>query len=108
MAPNMNILAELGKIKVLEERLKTTEDVMQSQSNSVTELTSKLEELKGENEALKVALQNLQNENEVRKVAFSASLLASGEGHTGPKSSLTPLIYKKVFTNAGNGYDSDT
>ncbi|KAM9501063.1 cerebellin-1-like [Clarias gariepinus] len=102
IAPSVNIISEIKKIKDLEERLKTTEDMMQSQNNSVTEL-------KSENEALKAALQILQNENEVRKVAFSASLLASGEGHTGPyKSVETPLIYKKVITNAGNGYDSNT
>ncbi|KAM9501558.1 cerebellin-1-like [Clarias gariepinus] len=116
MAPSVNIISEIQKIKALEERLKTTEDMMQSQNNSVTELTSKLEDLKSENEALKTTVQTLQekveslrNENEVRKVAFSASLLASGEGHTGPYNSVpSPLIYKKVFTNAGNGYDSNT
>ncbi|KAM9501645.1 cerebellin-1-like [Clarias gariepinus] len=98
------------------ERLKTTENVLQSQKNSVTELTTKLDKVKSENEALKTTVQTLQekveslrNKNEVRKVAFSASLLASGEGHTGPYNSvLSPLIYKKVFTNAGNGYDSNT
>ncbi|KAI5612584.1 complement component 1, q subcomponent-like 4 like precursor [Silurus asotus] len=44
-----------------------------------------------------------------RKVAFSASLLASGSGHEGPYETVpSPLIYKKVVTNYGNGYDSNT
>uniref|UniRef100_A0A673AE44 C1q domain-containing protein n=1 Tax=Sphaeramia orbicularis TaxID=375764 RepID=A0A673AE44_9TELE len=41
-------------------------------------------------------------------VAFSASLLASGESTTGPFSGFTPLIYKHVVTNVGNAYSSDT
>ncbi|KAF4089553.1 hypothetical protein AMELA_G00067360 [Ameiurus melas] len=100
--PKVDILAELAKIKNLEERLKTIEETM--------------EQLKRENGVLKTTVQtlqdkdeSLQNENEARKVAFSASLLASGQGHEGPHGSvLSPLIYKKVVTNIGNGYDSDT
>lgn len=40
MAPSVNIVSELGKIKDLEERMNTAEDTMQSQSNLLTELTS--------------------------------------------------------------------
>ncbi|XP_034159179.2 cerebellin-1 [Pangasianodon hypophthalmus] len=116
MTPNVNILNEIGKIKNLEERLKTAEDKMQSQTTLVNELTSKLKELGSENGVLNMTVQTLQDEvetlqkeNEARKVAFSASLLASGEGNTGPYSSVPPtLIYKKVATNFGNGYDSNT
>lgn len=42
----------------------------------------------------------------VRKVAFSASLLASSEGNTGPD--LNQLIYRNVFTNTGNHYNPNT
>uniref|UniRef100_A0A3B4XD15 C1q domain-containing protein n=1 Tax=Seriola lalandi dorsalis TaxID=1841481 RepID=A0A3B4XD15_SERLL len=49
----------------------------------------------------------LQTENRVRKLAFSASLLASGEGNTGSKE-FVPLIYRNVFTNIGNHYNSNT
>ncbi|XP_022533382.2 complement component 1, q subcomponent-like 4 like isoform X2 [Astyanax mexicanus] len=88
MSPSVNIIAELEKIKLIEERLK-------SQDTTVTLLNSSVEELKRENAA--------------RKVAFSASLLDSGTGHTGPFSSVkSPLIYKKVFSNYRNGYDSST
>ncbi|KAL6462608.1 hypothetical protein MHYP_G00290300 [Metynnis hypsauchen] len=45
---------------------------------------------------------------EERKVAFSASLLADGDGHTGPYSTLFPLVYKHVFTNIGNAYNPAT
>lgn len=102
ITPKVDILTELAKIKNLEERLKTIEETM--------------EQLKLENGVLKTTVQtledkveSLQNEKEARKVAFSASLLASGVGHEGPHVSvLSPLIYKKVFINIGNGYDSDT
>lgn len=43
-----------------------------------------------------------------KKVAFSAGLLASGLQQTGPFESRTTLIYKKIFTNTENAYDSNT
>ncbi|KAL7833639.1 hypothetical protein AOLI_G00285990 [Acnodon oligacanthus] len=41
----------------------------------------------------------------VRKVAFSASLLATGEGHVGPISTDTTLIFGKILSNVGNAYN---
>ncbi|XP_036453106.1 complement C1q-like protein 2 [Colossoma macropomum] len=73
-------IKEVGELQDVVKRLKTVEDT--------------LEELKKEKE---------------KKVAFSASLLASGEGHTGPMKPVpSPLIYKKVSSNYGNGYDPNT
>ncbi|XP_029994815.1 complement C1q-like protein 4 [Sphaeramia orbicularis] len=57
---------------------------------------------------VKAKVTNLENQQQVRQVAFSASLLASGESTTGPFSDFTPLIYKHVVTNVGNAYNSDT
>ena len=39
------------------------------------------------------------------KVAFSAGL---GQGQVGPYGSDTTLVYKRVITNIGNGYDPST
>ncbi|XP_056598599.1 complement component 1, q subcomponent-like 4 like [Triplophysa dalaica] len=50
----------------------------------------------------------LQNGKEDQKIAFSAGLLASGSGHTGPADSDKTLAYKKVFSNIGNAYDPET
>lgn len=43
----------------------------------------------------------------VSKLAFSASLLDSGEGNT-DNQVFAPLIYKNVFTNIGNHYNPNT
>ncbi|XP_059189910.1 complement C1q and tumor necrosis factor-related protein 9-like isoform X1 [Centropristis striata] len=50
-------------------------------------------------------VKELEKQQEVRKVAFSASLLTSGEGNTHDSA---PLIYKNVFTNTGNHYNVNT
>ncbi|XP_056334933.1 complement component 1, q subcomponent-like 4 like [Danio aesculapii] len=93
-SPNVNIITELEKLKNMEERI---------------------QKLENENEALKTLLQesqikieHFQKDNEVNKIAFSAGLMASGQGQTGPINSEEILVYKKVFSNIGNAYDSNT
>ncbi|XP_048126236.1 complement C1q-like protein 2 [Alosa alosa] len=53
-------------------------------------------------------VEELRREREERRVAFSASLVASGAGTTGPFSAATPLVYRHVFTNVGNAYNPHT
>uniref|UniRef100_A0A3B3YIC7 C1q domain-containing protein n=1 Tax=Poecilia mexicana TaxID=48701 RepID=A0A3B3YIC7_9TELE len=43
-----------------------------------------------------------------KHLAFSASLLASGQGHTGPFNTHITLIFKRVVTNIGNAYNRET
>ncbi|XP_043982045.1 complement C1q-like protein 2 [Gambusia affinis] len=50
----------------------------------------------------------LRREGEVKQVAFSASLLASGDGHTGPFNTHTPLVFRHVVSNIGNAYNPNT
>ncbi|KAK9514878.1 hypothetical protein VZT92_025561 [Zoarces viviparus] len=66
-----------------------------------------VEELEKQQEGQDAALQELQNSNKVGKVAFSASLLTSGDGNTESEGHV-PLIYRNVFTNIGNHYDPNT
>lgn len=44
----------------------------------------------------------------VVKVAFSASLLESGEGNIEYGSEFATLIFRNVFTNTGNHYNPNT
>ncbi|XP_041921507.1 complement C1q-like protein 2 [Alosa sapidissima] len=53
-------------------------------------------------------VEELRREREERRVSFSASLLASGAGDTGPFSVATPVVYRHVFTNVGNAYNPNT
>ncbi|XP_047233467.1 uncharacterized protein LOC124875375 [Girardinichthys multiradiatus] len=50
----------------------------------------------------------LRREGEVKRVAFSASLLASGAGNTGPFNTQTPLVFRHVVANIGNAYNPNT
>ncbi|KAF1378139.1 hypothetical protein PFLUV_G00186990 [Perca fluviatilis] len=57
---------------------------------------------------LKIELDNLKQQLQVRQVAFSASLLVTGETTIGPLPTDIVLIYKHVITNIGNAYNSNT
>ncbi|XP_061591819.1 uncharacterized protein LOC133457022 [Cololabis saira] len=65
------------------------------------------EDLQKMQEGQNVALRELQNVNTVRQVAFSASLLATGGGNTN-NNKFTPLVFKNIFTNTGNHYNTIT
>ncbi|XP_056323434.1 cerebellin 13 [Danio aesculapii] len=89
------------QLKNIEARLKATEETVK--------------ELKRENEALRILakgssdkLESIEAENKAKKVAFSAGLLASGSQQTGPFNTRQTLVYKKIFANFGNAYDSST
>uniref|UniRef100_A0A3Q2FNA0 C1q domain-containing protein n=1 Tax=Cyprinodon variegatus TaxID=28743 RepID=A0A3Q2FNA0_CYPVA len=44
----------------------------------------------------------------VKRVAFSASLLDSGDGTFGPFNTHTPLVFRHVVANMGNAYNPNT
>lgn len=122
LSPTVNIIAELEKLKHMDGRIQKLEETLtkvlsenEALKTKVQDSQNKLETVQKESEALKTLVQDSQNkleslqkENEGKKVAFSAGLLASGAGNTGPKGDLKILEYKKVFSNIGNAYDSDT
>ncbi|XP_026060879.1 cerebellin 9 [Carassius auratus] len=87
MSPTVDILAEIKKIKTMEEKLNALND--------------EVRELRSKNEDLLFAVRT--------KVAFSASLSAiGGVKYFGPHEEETTLVYENVLTNIGNAYDANT
>ncbi|XP_062376376.1 uncharacterized protein LOC134064470 [Sardina pilchardus] len=96
------------QVEAMEKKAETMEARLRASESLV-------EQLRSENAAHAINLSLtvsevavLKKEREQRRVSFSASLLASGNGHTGPFSAATPLVYRHVFTNVGDGYNPNT
>ncbi|XP_062375733.1 complement C1q-like protein 2 [Sardina pilchardus] len=95
--------------------LRHTKTQMEAMETRLRASESLVERLKSENKAQAVNLnltvsqvEELRREREERRVSFSASLLASGRGNTGPFSVATPLVYRHIYTNVGNAYNPNT
>ncbi|XP_038148464.1 uncharacterized protein LOC119788289 isoform X1 [Cyprinodon tularosa] len=50
----------------------------------------------------------LKTEREVKRLAFSASLLASGSANIGPFNTHIILVFRHIVTNIGNAYNPNT
>ncbi|XP_056334801.1 cerebellin 10 [Danio aesculapii] len=124
-SPNINILEELGKIKVMETKMKSMEQKieqlktenaaqakkLEDKQNHINQLLQKsegqakdLEILRSTTTDITMKIDSLIKQSEVPKVAFSVSLSST----VGPHSSLHGLIYKHIFLNNGDAYDSNT
>ncbi|NP_001035423.2 cerebellin 10 precursor [Danio rerio] len=124
-SPNINILEELGKIKTMETKMKSLEKEIERLKTENAAQVKKLEDKqihidqllqKSEGQAkdlntlrstttdITMKMDSLIKQNEVPKVAFSVSLASV----VGPHSSLHGLIYKHIFLNSGDAYDSNT
>ncbi|XP_050991735.1 cerebellin 10 isoform X4 [Labeo rohita] len=95
--PNINIIEELGKIKIMETRIESMEKEMERLRTENTAQAKKLDDTK-------IKMDELIKENDVSKVAFSVSLSSSNGPHSRPRT----LIYKHIFLNTGDAYNSNT
>ncbi|XP_059357515.1 cerebellin 10 isoform X1 [Carassius carassius] len=102
--PNINILEELGKIKIMKTRMESMENEMERLKTENAAQAKELETMRGTTNDVKNKVDDLIKQNEVSKVAFSVSLSSSN----GPHSSLHTLIYKHIFLNTGDAYDTNT
>ncbi|XP_062305758.1 cerebellin-2-like [Osmerus eperlanus] len=104
-----DIRAKLQGLKDLEARLNHTEKELEGQKAKVDRLEKENEEITHRLNATEDEVEKLRNSGSKKRpqVAFSASLSNFGEIYKGPCSDTT-LIFKRVFSNIGNGYDQHT
>ncbi|KAL2083537.1 hypothetical protein ACEWY4_021310 [Coilia grayii] len=107
--------ANENKAETMETRLTASEKTLEEQRVVNKEMKEKLEEqaaavraVGGSVNLTGSQVEELRREREERRVSFSASLLASGHGNTGPFSAPTTLVYRHIITNIGNHYNPNT
>eukprot|EP00066_Takifugu_rubripes_P028088 XP_011617354.1 PREDICTED: cerebellin-2-like [Takifugu rubripes] len=89
-------------VEALKERLNVTVDEVDRLKKDNKDLKTRLEATEAQ---IAVLIQRCNTD--LPKIAFSASLSNSGEIYQGPSTNKT-LIYKRVFSNTGGGYDQHT
>ncbi|XP_058498310.1 uncharacterized protein LOC131468273 isoform X1 [Solea solea] len=93
--------AKLKEVEVQKTQLDQLKQQVQAQAGELTAVKAKTNVTENQVEAL-------MRDREVKQVAFSASLLASGEGIMGPFNAHTNLVFRHVTTNIGNAYSPNT
>uniref|UniRef100_A0A8C6TCN5 C1q domain-containing protein n=1 Tax=Neogobius melanostomus TaxID=47308 RepID=A0A8C6TCN5_9GOBI len=92
---------QAAKLKQLEKQSSHMDSQQQVQ-------TAALHRIEAWSNVTETQVQTLRRDRAVGQVAFSASLLASGSGHTGPFNTHTTLVFRGVVSNIGNAYNPHT
>ncbi|XP_057189732.1 cerebellin-2 [Triplophysa rosa] len=110
LSPQINILDELGKIKTLEQTMKSMETELERLRVENKAQADMLKSLCDAMNDTNIKVDELINQNAASKVAFSASLVSShGPHNIGPVfGEFHTLVYNHVYLNTGNAYDSNT
>ncbi|XP_030635262.1 cerebellin 11 [Chanos chanos] len=96
-------------LKDLEQRLNATEKQLEHVKTRLTILETENKDLKTRLNATEKDVEDLKkNGSAGPKVAFSASLTASGEVYKGHSKNEPTLVYKRIFANMGNAYNANT
>ncbi|KAF3697072.1 Complement C1q-like protein 2 C1q and tumor necrosis factor-related protein 10 [Channa argus] len=98
------IETRMSAAESLAEELQMKNDAQASELAVTQQKLSTLQQRLTDNELL---VQELEKQQEVGKVAFSTSLLASGEGNTS-SDEFVSLLFSNVITNIGNHYNPNT
>ncbi|XP_012726817.3 uncharacterized protein LOC105932280 isoform X1 [Fundulus heteroclitus] len=115
------LLVNVAHVEELQEKQEVMKDRLTAAETQIGEMQREAEaeaaELTGTQQKLNIVqekllvnvahVEELQEKQEVSKVAFSTSLLLTGEGNTF-YNEFTTLVYKNVFTNIGNHYSPIT
>ncbi|XP_061590993.1 complement C1q-like protein 4 [Cololabis saira] len=99
---------QAARLKELEGQKTELKQQYQGQAAKLAEQAAELLTIKSRANTTENHVNALTREGEVKRVAFSASLLASGEETLGPFNAQTNLIFRNVVTNIGNAYNANT